>query len=110
MSEQTSTTTSIPAVQSASPFNRLDTSPNVSELKAESPSLSLAVKKSVDNYLDEMAGQEVKDLYDLLLSEIEAPLLAAVMEATNHNQSSSSNMLGLNRGTLRKKLKKYGLV
>jgi Fis family transcriptional regulator len=49
-------------------------------------------------------------LYELVISEIEAPLLAAVLKRTGHNQSRSSAMLGLNRGTLRKKLKKYGLA
>jgi Fis family transcriptional regulator len=45
-----------------------------------------------------------------LLSEVEAPLLEKVMEYTSDNQTRASTMLGLNRGTLRKKLKQYGLL
>lgn len=74
------------------------------------PSLSYAVEAAVENYITAMDGQEITDLYELVLSEIEAPLLASVMKRIGHNQSRASTMLGLNRGTLRKKLKKYGLV
>ncbi len=74
------------------------------------PSLSEAVHHAVKNYLTAMDGQDITELYELVISEIEAPLLAAVMKRTSHNQSRASAMLGLNRGTLRKKLKKYGLA
>jgi len=77
---------------------------------ASEPSLSNAVEAAVKNYMEAMESQEITDLYELVLSEIEAPLLATVMKRIGHNQSRASTMLGLNRGTLRKKLRKYGLV
>ncbi|MFT4677173.1 MAG: Fis family transcriptional regulator [Patiriisocius sp.] len=77
---------------------------------ASEPSLSAAVEAAVKNYMDAMESQKITDLYELVLSEIEAPLLASVMKRVGYNQSRASTMLGLNRGTLRKKLKKYGLV
>ena len=43
-------------------------------------------------------------------AEVEAPLLEEVMAYTRNNQTKASIMLGLNRGTLRKKLKQYGLI
>jgi Fis family transcriptional regulator, factor for inversion stimulation protein len=45
-----------------------------------------------------------------VLSQVEAPLLREVMQHTRNNQTRASNMLGLNRGTLRKKLKQYNLL
>ena len=57
-----------------------------------------------------MDDQDVSDLYDLVLSEVEAPLLACVLEYTGNNQSQTAAMLGLNRGTLRKKLRRYRLL
>ena len=48
-------------------------------------------------------------MYDLVLSEIEAPMLEEVMKYTRGNQTRAANLLGINRGTLRKKLKKYGM-
>ena len=46
----------------------------------------------------------------MVLSEVEAPLLECVMEYTDSNQTKASKLLGLNRGTLRKKLKQYGMI
>jgi Fis family transcriptional regulator len=43
------------------------------------------------------------------LSEVEAPLLEVVMQFTGGNQTRAAAILGLNRGTLRKKLRQYGL-
>ena len=74
------------------------------------PAMSQSVEQSVTTYLSVMKGQNISDLYELVLSEVEEPLLTAVMKATSNNQSRASTMLGLNRGTLRKKLKKYGIV
>ena len=80
------------------------------EIIAPIPSLSESVDRAVKNYFQAMDGQDISDLYELVISEIEAPLLAAVLRRTSHNQSRASTMLGLNRGTLRKKLRKYGLA
>lgn len=77
---------------------------------AEDITLSESVNRTVSGYLDAMQGQEVEDLYELVISEIEAPLLESVMKAAGNNQSLTAKMLGLNRGTLRKKLKKYGML
>ncbi|GGA63286.1 DNA-binding protein Fis [Neiella marina] len=73
------------------------------------PTLRESVKQSVSNYLATLNGQDINDLYELVLSEVEAPLLEEIMTHTRGNQTRASIMLGLNRGTLRKKLKKYGM-
>ena len=44
------------------------------------------------------------------MNEVEAPLLEVVMQQADHNQSKAATMLGINRGTLRKKLKQYGML
>ena len=68
------------------------------------------VVKAVSSYMDTMDDQQVTNLYQLVLSEMEAPLLRHVLKRTNNNQSQTALILGLNRGTLRKKLEKYGLL
>lgn len=68
------------------------------------------VEKALRNYFAHLDGQTVTDVYQMVLSEIEAPLLETVMEYTRGNQTKASMLLGLNRGTLRKKLKQYGLI
>ncbi|SES90015.1 DNA-binding transcriptional regulator Fis [Thorsellia anophelis] len=68
-----------------------------------------SVKIAIKNYLAQLNGQDVEDVYELVLSEVERPLLDMVMQYTRGNQTRAANMMGINRGTLRKKLKKYGM-
>lgn len=69
-----------------------------------------SVKIAVKNYLAQLGEQDVDDMYELVLSEVEHPMLDMVMQYTRGNQTRAANMLGINRGTLRKKLKKYGMA
>ncbi|WP_210247472.1 DNA-binding transcriptional regulator Fis [Pleionea sediminis] len=75
----------------------------------EQPTLRESVNTAIKNYFDSLDGQTPSELYDMVLAEIEAPLLERVMEYTRGNQTKAAIILGLNRGTLRKKLKIYGL-
>jgi Fis family transcriptional regulator, factor for inversion stimulation protein len=76
----------------------------------EAASLRDTVEHSVKHYLDEMRGADIQQMYDMVLSEIEEPLLQVVMGHVKQNQSSAARMLGLSRGTLRKKLERYGML
>ncbi len=69
-----------------------------------------SVHVSLGHYFKQLDGQPVTDVYQMVLSEIEAPLFETVMAYTKDNQTKASELLGLNRGTLRKKLKQYGLL
>jgi Fis family transcriptional regulator len=68
-----------------------------------------AVKHSIRRYLYELDGTEPSQMYAMVLRQIELPLLEAVLEHTRGNQSKAAEYLGLNRGTLRKKLRIYDL-
>jgi Fis family transcriptional regulator len=83
---------------------------SASEATAPGSHLHDAVTRAVRNYLNELDGQATTGFYELVLSQVEAPLLREVMQHTRNNQTRASNMLGLNRGTLRKKLKQYNLL
>lgn len=61
-------------------------------------------------YFASLNGENPGDLYDLVIGEVERPLFRAVMEYTDGNQSQAACILGINRGTLRKKLKTYALI
>ena len=69
-----------------------------------------AVTIAVRDYLEQLDGQLSSDVYQMVLAEVEAPLLKEIMAYTRNNQTRASIMLGLNRGTLRKKLKQYNLL
>ena len=67
------------------------------------------VADSISAYFNALNGHPAGNLYNMVLAEVEEPLLQAVLKYTNGNQSKASEVLGINRGTLRKKLKTYGL-
>ena len=72
--------------------------------------LRAEVERSLSRYFKNIEDEPVTDLYHMVISEVEAPLIEAVMGYCGNNQSKASIMLGLNRGTLRTKLKLYGLL
>ena len=73
-------------------------------------SLREMVKNSIEQYFENLGGHETINLYELVLKEVEVPLLTVVLEQTKNNQSKAAKILGLNRGTLRKKLKECDLI
>ncbi|MEH6445813.1 MAG: DNA-binding transcriptional regulator Fis [Oceanospirillaceae bacterium] len=84
--------------------------PAINPTVTQSQTLRDSVETSMNNYFTQLDGQPVTDVYKMVLAEIEAPLLETVMAYTKDNQTKASELLGLNRGTLRKKLKEYGLL
>ena len=71
--------------------------------------LSESVREAMQRYFDDLDGHDPGDLYDLVLSQVEKPLFEVVMGATGGNLTRAAQLLGLNRATLRNRLKKYGL-
>ncbi|NJM13432.1 MAG: DNA-binding transcriptional regulator Fis [Synechococcaceae cyanobacterium SM1_2_3] len=67
------------------------------------------VAETLRIYFHNLGGQAPSHLYDLVQREVEPPLLEIVMNFTRGNQSKAAAILGINRGTLRKKLRQYGL-
>jgi Fis family transcriptional regulator len=62
------------------------------------------------NYFTNIGDEQPVDFYNILLEEIERPLLEVLINHTNYNQVKMAQILGISRGTLRKKLKQYGLL
>ncbi|MFT4719099.1 MAG: Fis family transcriptional regulator [Candidatus Azotimanducaceae bacterium] len=91
-------------------YDEMQTQPVSTQVVLTQPVLSKSVEIAVENYFDTMDEEAVTDLYEMVLSEVEAPLLSCVLRHTGNNQSRTAQILGLNRGTLRKKLKKYGML
>ncbi len=71
--------------------------------------LRKCVQDALTDYFQHMDGHNVSDLYQMVISEVEPPLLEIVMRETGGNQSKAAIMLGISRSTLRKKLAIYGL-
>ena len=64
---------------------------------------------ALESYFSHLNGDRPAHLYELVLREVEEPLFRAVLEYVDGNQSRAAEVLGMNRGTLRKKLRDYRL-
>lgn len=94
----------------AAPSTKANTANDEARQPTPATSLRDTVSATVKQYLQELDGQLSSDVYQMVLAEVEAPLLEEIMAYTRNNQTKASTMLGLNRGTLRKKLKQYNLI
>lgn len=75
----------------------------------KSDPLSECVRHSIEQYFKDLNGEVPANLHNFFISEVERPFLEVVMAQVNGNQSQAANILGINRNTLRKKLKTYNL-
>ena len=69
-----------------------------------------SVTSAIQLYLGDLNGHKVNDLYHTVLNEVEPALLNVVMHHVDGNQSQAAGILGINRGTLRKKLRTYSII
>lgn len=72
-------------------------------------SIHHCVESALNLYFEDMDGHDPSDLYELILSQTEKPMLEVILKQTQGNITRSAEILGINRATLRKKLLKYGL-
>ena len=78
----------------------------LADIDCDIPPLSECVRRSIQAYFRNLNGHSVDAFYEVVLTEIEKPLLEVVMSEVKGNLSRASEVLGLNRATLRKKLRK----
>ena len=71
--------------------------------------LHMQVRAALEDYFCNLEGETPSNLYKLVLGEVEPPLLETVLRHTRGNQTKAADILGINRSTLRKKLKQYGM-
>jgi len=67
-------------------------------------------ERALSDYFTSLNGHRPAHLYDLVLREVEEPLFRVVLDYAEGNQSRAAGILGINRGTLRKKLRQFGLA
>ena len=68
--------------------------------------LAMAVERHIRLFLDASRdGAPMRDIYDQVIAEVERPLIMMTLSATRGNQIKAAAMLGLNRNTLRKKIR-----
>ena len=85
----------------------IETQNTVETVVSKDAGLQDLVYSLVSKFLAENKNKSIDDLYDMILCEVEPPLLQAVMERRRGNQPQTAKMLGISRGTIRKKLQRY---
>ena len=85
------------------------TSSHAAHVGTRNKLLSNLTDECLNSYFESLNGHKPGDLYQLVIGEVEKPLFRAVLSYTKGNQSEAAEILGINRGTLRKKLKDYKL-
>jgi Fis family transcriptional regulator len=69
------------------------------------------VRKAIKEYFKDLDGEEpCCEMYDMVINCVEKPLLEMVLEQAGGNQTRASEMLGINRNTLRKKMQEHGIA
>ena len=82
-------------------------SPSICALTVGQQPICESVAAAVKRYLGDLDGTEPAGLYELVLGEVERPLLTTVMEHCCGNRSKAARYLGMSRNTLQKKLEQY---
>lgn len=82
----------------------------MNELQGKGISIAQCIEINVRQYFVDLDGETPCAVYEMVLQQVELPLLRCVMDICEQNQTRAAQMLGLNRNTLRKKLMQYGLL
>ena len=71
--------------------------------------IARCVRKAIETYFRDLDGERPGAIYDMVLCSVEKPLIEVVMARVSGNQTQAAEILGLNRNTLRKKIKAHGI-
>lgn len=83
-------------------------SADVAEESPREKDIEKVIEERIERVKNYMGGlSEIKgfNLYDIIISEVESALISSVLKETKGNQLKASRILGINRNTLRKKIK-----
>lgn len=68
------------------------------------------VTNTLTNYFETLEEEVPSDVYQMVISQVERPMIEFVLRKTEFNQTRSAEILGINRNTLRKKIQQYKIT
>lgn len=86
------------------------TKPREERRKTPSLSLSHQVTVMLETYFKTLGDESPTDVHEMVIQQVEKPMIEFVLQQTDHNQTHAANLLGMNRNTLKKKMQKYNLI
>ena len=89
--------------------NQSPSASSLSQGERRNQPLRSSVKVALEKFFDDIGDHQPGDLYRMVIGEVEQAMLQSVMNYANGNQTRAAEILGINRSTLRKKLKQYHL-
>lgn len=72
--------------------------------------IALSVTHALDRYFADLDGEKPANIYDMVMRQVERPLLESIMARVGNNQTQAAEILGITRNTLRRKLTDHGLL
>lgn len=72
--------------------------------------IAASVRQAMQQYFLDLDGETPQPIYEMVLAQVEKPLIEVVLAHAQGNQTRAAELLGLNRNTLRKKMKQYDLI
>ncbi len=83
---------------------------NLPPSPSTSHSLSEQVTRTLECYFDTLQDEKISNLHELVIQQVEKPLIEFVLKKHHYNQTQTAQTLGINRNTLRKKMQQYQLI
>jgi Fis family transcriptional regulator len=71
--------------------------------------IAACMRRSLNRYFKDLDGEAPSEVFNMVISAVEKPMLAYILDRAEGNQTRAAEMLGINRNTLRKKMREYGL-
>jgi Fis family transcriptional regulator len=71
--------------------------------------IARCVRRTLEGYFRDLDGEKPSDIYNMVISCVEKPMLELVLHRVGGNQTQAAELLGMNRNTLRKKIKHHGI-
>jgi Fis family transcriptional regulator len=71
--------------------------------------IARCVRRTLEGYFRDLDGEKPSDIYNMVITCVEKPMLELVLHRVGGNQTQAAELLGMNRNTLRKKIRLYGI-
>ncbi len=69
--------------------------------------IASCIRKAIGGYLNDLDGEKPGNLYSMVIQSVEKPLIEIAIQHTKGNQTQAAELLGINRNTLRQKMKQF---